>query len=57
MLELNARPGLNVQIANQDGLRRRIKRVDPLAEQARSPEERVALAQELAARSYAAEAA
>jgi hypothetical protein len=37
MLELNARPGLNVQIANQDGLRRRIKRVDPLAEQARIP--------------------
>lgn len=57
MLELNARPGLNVQIANQDGLRRRIKRVDPLAGQARSPEERVALAQQLAARSYAADAA
>lgn len=48
LLELNARPGLNVQIANQDGLRRRIKAVDPLAERSHSPEERVALARELA---------
>jgi hypothetical protein len=30
MLELNARPGLNVQIANQDGLRRRIAALEPL---------------------------
>ncbi len=52
LLELNARPGLNVQIANQDGLRRRISAVDPLAGQERSPEERVALARELALAGY-----
>jgi alpha-L-glutamate ligase-like protein len=52
LLELNARPGLNVQIANQDGLRRRIRMLDPLAEQARPPEDRVALAQDLARRGY-----
>jgi alpha-L-glutamate ligase-like protein len=52
MLELNARPGLNVQIANQDGLRRRIKMLDPLAEREHSPEERVALARDLARHGY-----
>lgn len=52
LLELNARPGLNVQIANRDGLRRRIKVLDPLANEQRSPEERVALAQELASRGF-----
>jgi alpha-L-glutamate ligase-like protein len=57
MLELNARPGLNVQIANQDGLRRRIAQVDPLAAQARPPEERVELARMLARRGYQAERA
>ena len=54
LLELNARPGLNVQIANQDGLRRRIDVVDPLAAQERLPEERVALARELAEAGYKA---
>ena len=48
LLELNARPGLNVQIANQDGLRRRVKMLDPLAERSHTPEERVALARDLA---------
>lgn len=57
LLELNARPGLNVQIANQDGLRRRIRMLDPLAGQARTPEERVALAQDLARRGYLPERA
>jgi alpha-L-glutamate ligase-like protein len=57
MLELNARPGLNVQIANQDGLRRRIAQVDPLAAQPRPPEERVELARMLARRGYQAERA
>ena len=52
LLELNARPGLNVQIANQDGLRRRIDVIDPLAAQERSPEERVELARELADAGY-----
>jgi len=54
LLELNARPGLNVQIANQDGLRRRIEMLDPLAERSHSPEERVALARDLARRGYSA---
>jgi len=54
LLELNARPGLNVQIANQDGLRRRIAMLDPLAERSHSPEERVALARDLARRGYTA---
>lgn len=57
LLELNARPGLNVQIANQDGLRRRIRMIDPLAAQLRAPEERVALAQDLARRNYLADQA
>lgn len=52
MLELNARPGLNVQIANQDGLRRRIKVMDPFADEPRSPEERVVLARDLARHRY-----
>ena len=30
MLELNARPGLNIQLANQDGIRRRISAIDAL---------------------------
>jgi alpha-L-glutamate ligase-like protein len=53
LLELNARPGLNVQIANQDGLLRRTAQVDPLAAVQRTPEERVALAQALARDGYA----
>ena len=52
LLELNARPGLNVQIANQDGLVRRLAALDPLAAATRSPEERVALSCELAARGF-----
>lgn len=54
LLELNARPGLNVQIANQDGLRRRIEAIDPLAERSHSPLERVALARDLARRGFRA---
>jgi alpha-L-glutamate ligase-like protein len=52
LLELNARPGLNVQIANQDGLCRRIKALDPLAGQPLSPEGRVVIARDLARRGY-----
>ena len=52
LLELNARPGLNVQIANQDGLRRRLRALDALALQSHNAEERVALAIELAERGY-----
>jgi alpha-L-glutamate ligase-like protein len=50
LLELNARPGLNIQIANQEGLRRRVGAVDELAKTPRSPEERVAEARAVAAR-------
>lgn len=57
LLELNARPGLNVQIANQDGLRRRIKRMDPLVGQSLSPEARVAIARDFARRGYKADRA
>jgi alpha-L-glutamate ligase-like protein len=57
LLELNARPGLNIQIANQDGLRRRIAAIDALPEAQREAGERVALARELASRGYAAHAA
>lgn len=57
LLELNARPGLNVQIANQDGLRRRIKMMDPLVEQSLSPEARVAIARDFARRGYQADRA
>jgi alpha-L-glutamate ligase-like protein len=57
LLELNARPGLNVQIANRDGLRRRIKALDPLAAGQHPPDERVALAQALASRGFLAEEA
>lgn len=44
ILELNARPGLNIQIANRFGLRRRTERVEAFALQEHTPEERVAWA-------------
>jgi len=55
LLELNARPGLNVQIANGDGLRRRTEAFDPLAERSHTPLERVALARDLARRGFRAD--
>ena len=50
MLELNARPGLNIQIANDAGLAARCQRVEALLaelgpEQAMSPEQRVLFCQ------------
>lgn len=57
LLELNARPGLNVQIANQDGLLRRIKMIDPIASQSLAPEERVSIARDLARRGFEADRA
>lgn len=57
LLELNARPGLNIQIANQEGLRRRLALVDEIAAEPRSPEERVAVAQDLVRTLLAARAA
>ena len=41
ILELNARPGLNIQIANRRGLRGRLNAVDELAPRHEKPEQRV----------------
>lgn len=42
ILELNARPGLNIQIANRCGLRHRLVAVDALGDQQQTPEQRAA---------------
>jgi alpha-L-glutamate ligase-like protein len=47
MLELNARPGLNIQIANQAGLAGRLKAVDRVDVGKNSVAERVAFAKEM----------
>lgn len=44
ILELNARPGLAIQIANGEGLQTRVDRINQFAEEHRSPSERSALA-------------
>ena len=41
ILELNARPGLNIQLANRQGLRNRLNRVDSLETIQVAPEKRV----------------
>ncbi|NNJ66008.1 MAG: alpha-L-glutamate ligase-like protein [Xanthomonadales bacterium] len=41
ILELNARPGLNIQIANRQGLRERLDAVDRLESAPQSPEQRI----------------
>jgi alpha-L-glutamate ligase-like protein len=46
ILELNARPGLSIQIANGCGLEARLRRIDQ-EKKKRGPEERVAFAKEL----------
>jgi D-alanine-D-alanine ligase-like ATP-grasp enzyme len=47
LLELNARPGLAIQLANQQGLRKRLDQVDrALPSLAATPEARVAWARE-----------
>jgi len=47
LLELNARPGLSIQIANQDGLYRRLKKTDHAPREIfETPETRVAWAME-----------
>lgn len=48
VLELNARPGLSVQLANSRGLRLRLDQVDGLPTIPADPESRAALARELA---------
>jgi alpha-L-glutamate ligase-like protein len=47
LLELNARPGLNIQIANQAGLRHRLDAVDRVATGPCEAEERVTIARAL----------
>ncbi|MBT8066602.1 MAG: alpha-L-glutamate ligase-like protein [Gammaproteobacteria bacterium] len=44
ILEMNARPGLNIQIANRTGLKRRIERIDVLHDAAANPDQRAATA-------------
>jgi alpha-L-glutamate ligase-like protein len=51
VLELNARPGLSIQIANRAGLRRRLERVEGL--EVRSAEQGAKIAQTLFAESFA----
>lgn len=46
ILELNARPGLNIQIANHSGLLPRLKVVEQLRETLHSAEDRVAFSQQ-----------
>lgn len=41
ILELNARPGLNIQIANRRGLKDRLRRVDAMTAAHTTPEQRV----------------
>ena len=44
ILEMNARPGLNIQIANGTGLANRIARIEELFDPAATPEQRAAIA-------------
>ena len=46
ILEMNARPGLNIQIANCEGLSRRIARIDALYDAGAGPETRAAIARQ-----------
>ena len=44
ILEMNARPGLNIQIANRTGLAKRIARIDELYDSRAEPAERARIA-------------
>ena len=44
ILEMNARPGLNIQIANQTGIAHRIARVDEIFDAVAGPDERARVA-------------
>lgn len=46
IIELNARPGLSIQIANRAGLATRVEFVEQLENNALSPEERIALSKQ-----------
>lgn len=53
ILEMNARPGLNIQIANCEGLAKRIQRIDEIQDPNVAPEARAATARrEFPARQY-----
>jgi alpha-L-glutamate ligase-like protein len=57
MLEVNARPGLAIQIANQCGLEQRLRSIEAMTQLPRDIRERIALAKELDAASQPAPAA
>lgn len=44
ILEMNARPGLNIQIANSTGLASRVARIEKIYDAAATPQERAAIA-------------
>jgi len=44
ILEMNARPGLNIQIANGAGLRNRVARIDEIHNVSALPAERASIA-------------
>lgn len=44
ILEMNARPGLNIQIANRTGIANRIRRIEEIYDAAATPAERAAVA-------------
>lgn len=46
VLEMNARPGLNIQIANREGLRHRLERIAAAADSLKTVADRVAFAKE-----------
>ena len=46
ILEINARPGLNIQIANGVGLSERIRRIDQIHDATATPAERAAIEKE-----------
>jgi alpha-L-glutamate ligase-like protein len=57
ILEINARPGLAIQIANSSGLQERLDKIEALDSIPANPKERVALTLELFANQVLAEAA
>ncbi len=46
ILEMNARPGLNIQIANRTGLANRIRRIEEIHDESATPIQRAAIARE-----------
>jgi glutathione synthase/RimK-type ligase-like ATP-grasp enzyme len=46
LLELNARPGLNIQIANREGLGHRLSLIEANIEQLKTVQDRIAFAKE-----------